>query len=393
MKGTRVRVCFISGTRYGPRLTQTQAKKLAGLARDADVRIVALSESLRPRVYTEHATLYLIPAVRVPPVRYAAFFVVAPILALWCTLRHGSNIIVAQSPYEGWVGSWVKRGASALARKTIALVVESHGDFEKALFLQRGIKQQAAYVRLMRAAARAALRDADALRAISSATREQLRRLGATQPIVEFPTWSDTDVFLEAGGRRAQIGEHVLYAGVVTRLKGVHHLIAAFAAVPNRRGETRLIVVGRCQDPAYRRELDRQIEALKIGGAVTFVGEVPQSDLAAEMTAARVLVLPSYSEGLGRVLFEAMAVGTPVIGSAVGGIPDLIENGVNGFLVAPGMESALTSCLTQILADDDLCRRMGAAGRARALSSLSTERYFSEYRRLFELARDRAGRR
>jgi glycosyltransferase involved in cell wall biosynthesis len=275
--------------------------------------------------------------------------------------------------------------------RSIALIVESHGDFEKALFLQRRLKRQAPYSGLMGAAARVALRDADALRAISSATREQLSRLGATQPIVEFPTWSDSDVFLEAGQQRRQIGEDVLYAGVVTPLKGVHHLIAAFAAVPNRDPRTRLIVAGRCPDAAYRGDLDRQIDALRLGGAVTFVGEMPQKDLAARMASSRALVLPSYSEGLGRVLFEAMAVGTPVIGSEVGGIPDLIEDGVNGFLVAPGDEAELAARLTQILADDDLCTRLGMAGRARAEASLSTERYFAEYRRLFEIARERAG--
>ncbi len=391
MNVSRPRVCFISGTRYGAQLTATQAKKLAGLARDSDLTIVAFSDTWRPRRLQQHATLYLLPAVPLPPLRYLTFFAVAPLLALWCVGRHRSNIIVAQSPYEGCIGAWVKRCAALLFRRKIALVVESHGDFQEALFLQRRIQRRWVYSRLMAAAAGFALRNADALRAISSATCDQIRRLGASQPIVEFSTWSDVDVFLDAGKHRRGLGDDVLYAGVVTPLKGVHHLVAAFATVAARRSIPKLIVVGRCPDGPYRAELHRQIAALGISHAVTFVGELSQTDLALRMASARVLVLPSHSEGLGRVLFEAMAVGTPVIGSAVGGIPDLIEDGENGFLIAPGDEAELSDRLAQILEDDELCRRLGEAGRRVASSRVSTEQYFVNYRRLFQAAREHAG--
>jgi glycosyltransferase involved in cell wall biosynthesis len=244
----------------------------------------------------------------------------------------------------------------------------------------------------MRAAARAALRHADALRSISSATGHQLRRLGATQPLVAFPTWSDVDLFLAAGAGRTDIGRDVLYAGVLTPLKGVHHLIAAFAAVAPRYPGERLILIGKSPDGAYRQDLERRIAALRIGEAVTFVPELPQAELAARMAAARVLVLPSYSEGLGRVLFEAMATGTPVVGSAVGGVPDLVRDGVNGFLVAPGDEEQLAARLATLLGDRGVWARLSAAARETAANATSTDAYFTAYARLIALASEIAAR-
>lgn len=387
-ESARHRVCFISGTRYAQPLTTTESKKFEGLARTSDLNIVAFSRDMWPRRFNQHGRFYLLPAPPLSLLRYVLLFSVAPIVALWCVVRHRSNVIVAQSPYEGCIGAWAKQLARLAMRRPVALIVESHGDFERALFLQRRITRRRVYEKLMAAAAGMALRHADVLRAISTATREQLRRLGVTQPIVDFPTWSNIDLFVEAGKDRSSTGREVVYAGVLTPLKGVHHLIAAFARIAVTRPDARLHLIGGSPDQQYRDDLERQIAALGISEVVVFGGQLPQEHLVAKFKAARVLVLPSHSEGLGRVLFEAMATGTPVIGTTVGGIPDLIEHGVNGFLVGPGDEIGLAGAIATLLDDADLSTRLGAAGRKFVTERFSTERYFTEYERLFTIAED-----
>jgi glycosyltransferase involved in cell wall biosynthesis len=74
-------------------------------------------------------------------------------------------------------------------------------------------------------------------------------------------------------------------------------------------------------------------------------------------------VLPSFYEGMGRVLLEAMAMAKPVVASRVGGIPDLVEHGVNGYLVRPGSAEELQEAILRILNDPSLAVEMGQAGR------------------------------
>ena len=87
------------------------------------------------------------------------------------------------------------------------------------------------------------------------------------------------------------------------------------------------------------------------------------------MRRACVFVLPSMSEGLGRVVVEAMATGTPVIGSQVGGIPEMVEDGVTGFLVQPGDETMLAERLRWILEHPDEAWEMGRRAHAFAKRS------------------------
>jgi glycosyltransferase involved in cell wall biosynthesis len=96
-------------------------------------------------------------------------------------------------------------------------------------------------------------------------------------------------------------------------------------------------------------------------GRVEHLEELPSNGVAERMDAATCLVLPSRSEGLGRVILEAFARGRAVVATRVGGIPDLVEDDVNGLLVDNGDVDALVEALARILTEDGLAARLGAA--------------------------------
>jgi glycosyltransferase involved in cell wall biosynthesis len=112
-----------------------------------------------------------------------------------------------------------------------------------------------------------------------------------------------------------------------------------------------------------------------------------QAKLAVRMGKSRVCVLPSVSEALGRVVIEAMATYTPVIGSNVGGIPDMVRDGESGFLVPPGDETALAEKIRWVLDHPEEAKVMGRKGRAFAEQFFSTEAYIAGYRSIFEASR------
>src|SRR5207302_1116688 len=103
------------------------------------------------------------------------------------------------------------------------------------------------------------------------------------------------------------------------------------------------------------------------------LGFVPHEELGDLYDRAAVVVCPSYREGLPLCVLEAMAHGRPVVASAVGGIPELVEDGVTGYLVEPGDVAGLRAAIERLLADPALRRRLGRAGRARVAERCSWE--------------------
>jgi len=381
------KVAFLGGARYSQPLDATSEKKWRLLSELGEMFVIGFSQDARPRRFTQHAQFYLLPKFPLPSLRYLAMLTAGPALALWMIFRHGVRIFIAQSPYEGFAAAMAKVLA-CLAGFKVALIVESHGDFEGSLFLQRRVRCQNLYRWLMRRTARFALQHADLLRAVSNSTRKQLETWLPGKPIVQFPAWTDIEVFLKAGEGDGTREPVILFAGVLTPLKGVHHLLHAFAKVAQEFPEVRLEIVGRDENPEYAEELRQELFRLRLNGRVSFVGEVPQAELANRMSRSRVFVLPSLSEGLGRVVVEAMATGTPVIGSHVGGIPEMVQEGLTGFLVPPGDEEALAERLRWVLKHPQEAKAMGHRAREFARSFFSPEVYLAGYRRLFEMAEE-----
>ncbi len=163
----------------------------------------------------------------------------------------------------------------------------------------------------------------------------------------------------------------------------MHVLLAAFARVAAETPEATLILAGPADNPAYTASLHAQARALSLERRVRFVGERPRSELRRLMDDARVLVLPSASEGLARVLLEAMLRGTPVVATRVDGTPDVVRDGDTGYLVEPGDADGLASALRRVLRDPDV-DRMGERARARVAASVSTAAYVDGHRRLFQ---------
>lgn len=352
-----------------------------------DIYIVGFSTSLRPRRFREHARFILLPQPPTAPLRYLSFFLLAPLLVAFLTLRYRAEILVAQSPFEGAIGAVVK-GFARLCRRRPRLIIENHNNFEEDLFMQRRVPLQSLYRRLMLSAARFAFRHADAVRVISSSTAARAQHFAPHLPQTRFMTFSDTDVFQRTERRiTVEAASDIVYAGVLIPRKGIHHLLKAFAMLD--QAQAQLHLVGHAENADYAASLQKLAQALGISGRVYFHGAVTQAELAERFAAARVMVLPSLSEGLGRVVVEAMLLGTPVIGSRVGGIPDMIDPGVTGWLVEPGDEAQLAAALQDAFQAD--VATMGAKAREFACEFYSPRKYLAGYRELFELARRGAG--
>jgi glycosyltransferase involved in cell wall biosynthesis len=384
-------VCFLSSARYSRPLDATQAKKWRMLAPLGRLFVIGFSASWRPAMLSQDVTFYLLPQLPVPALRYAVFLGVGAVIALWLVVGRGVRIIVAQGPYEALPGAFVKRVARLLGTR-VALVVESHGEFEASVFRYRRVRLAGAYRAIMPSAARWALNQADVLRAVSGSTRRQLEAWAPGRPVVTFPAWTDINVFVEAGRGHQRRETEVLYAGVLVPGRGILDLLEAFGHLAPMIPESRLRLIGRESHAQYAGQLRAHVRAAGLEGRVAFVDQLPQADLARYMARAAVLVLPSHSEGLGRVVLEAMATGAPVVTTRVGGLPEVVQDGVTGFLVPVSDVAALAERLAWVLRHPEEAREMGQRAAAFVRARVSAESYVAALAGLLATARAARGR-
>ena len=164
------------------------------------------------------------------------------------------------------------------------------------------------------------------------------------------------------------VGNRILFVARLAELKGLSVLLEALAAVRRDHPDVRLTIVG---DGPDRERFEARARSLGLEGAVDFVGFRSQGEVADHLAEADVFVLPSYAEGVPVTLMEAMGSAIPVVATQVGGVTELVTDGVDGFVVRPGDAEALADRLSRLVADPTLRGRLGRAGRQKVITDFS----------------------
>jgi len=189
--------------------------------------------------------------------------------------------------------------------------------------------------------------------------------------IAVIPCGVDTELFTpgDQAAARATLGldagPQLLYVGRLAPIKGLETLLDGMARLHAAGSPAHLTIVGGDADEpldGHEAELRSRLARLALGDAVTFVGAQPQERLRTWYVAADATVLPSYYESFGMVALEAMACGSPVVASRVGGLQTTVRHGVTGLLVPDHDPVSLAEALTRLLGDADLRWRLGREG-------------------------------
>lgn len=200
--------------------------------------------------------------------------------------------------------------------------------------------------------------------AISRYLKERAARLGVSESrISKIPNGVDlTEIQPLLSHQRAKIPKRIVSVGRLSWEKGHEYLISAMPIIRAHFGDAHLVIVG---SGAEEEKLRNLVRALDLGGCVFFRGALPHGRAMSEAATAEIFVGPSLAEGLGIVFLEAQALGVPVVGTYVGGIPDAVENEVTGLLVPPKDPQAIAEAIKRIWSDDELAKRMVAAAKER----------------------------
>lgn len=224
-------------------------------------------------------------------------------------------------------------------------------------------------------------RTADAVTAISSATAVRVRELVDRDiRVIPFAAGLETSGGKVRPALTSAQPLRLLFVGRLVERKGVEYLIEALALVLQTRA-AELTIVG---EGEWRSRIREAVRRAGVEEHVRFAGHVPESDLRDYYEGCDIFVLPSVvdakgdTEGLGVVLLEALSFERPVIGSAVGGIPDIVRPGETGWLAPPGEPEALAGTILEIAGDPERARRIARGGRAMVEARFSLRRVTEE---------------
>jgi glycosyltransferase involved in cell wall biosynthesis len=230
-------------------------------------------------------------------------------------------------------------------------------------------------------------RHVNALISPSMALKRGLQNYGLES--IYIPNYVDTSIFLPS--LSGTDGKRILCACQLFATKGIHHLLMAFQNVLVKIPSARLDIVG---EGPERKSLEQLCTSLRIQDSVRFHGKVPHMELTHFYSEASVVVVPSVvAENCPLVVLEAMASARPVIGSRIGGIPELILEDETGLLFNLGNISDLSEKIVQLLLNPEKAGRMGGSGRERVEKEFSAQQHIKRILDLYyRLLKIRSGK-
>lgn len=354
------RLLMVSRFRYALPLDPGQRQKFDALAEEFELRVLASAPEGAP---TRDGTFTLVRPLRPRALDGLGFHAGLPLRVARELRRFRPHAVFVQGTHEAAAVLLGRRLAGSDAK----VVLDVHGEWAGVTRLYGSPLRRLLSPAADRVAARA-VQAVDAIRTVSGSTTARVRELGA-EPAAVFPAFVELDTFCGRPVEPLPERPQALFVGALERIKNVDGLAAAWRlAAPRVPGAAlRLVGAGALVTAVERlvRELPEQ---------TSWTPQLAPADVARALDGATALVLPSRSEGLPRVVLEALCRGRGVIGTRVGGIPDLVSEGESGLLVEPGDVGGLAEALVRVLSDRAVAERLGAGAADSSARWLVTPR-------------------
>jgi glycosyltransferase involved in cell wall biosynthesis len=365
-------VLFVARTRHTLPLSESQRRKFDALSDVLEVRVVAPAT----RAANGGDARFRLVRSRGPARLGGLLFHLLLPPAIRRELEEfDPAAVVVEDPYLGFAALLGRR----LARRRTPLVVELHGDWRTATRLY-GAPTRRLLAPVADRVGVIAVRRAEGIRAVSGYTAWLASEIRHAPVTLSFPAYMELEAFTAKPKAPFPEQPTLLFVGVLERYKGIDLLATAWSAVAALSPETKLVVVGR----GSRADIVDRLLA-EFPGRVEHIPQLPPEGIADVMDASTALVLPSRSEGFGRVIVESFARGRPVVASAVGGIPELVVPGMNGLLFEPGDVVGLQAAMLLVASDRLLAARLSAgAALSYAAHDCSPEQFASRMCELVE---------
>ena len=371
-------VLFISPTTYQLPLTENLKKKFITLSEVCNVSVLAFANS-KTFFNETYGNFYLNKKIKNRLINYFRIIQISIFTTYKIIKKENIDIVCFQDP----VSSFFSILFLKVRRAEVKIVVETHGDFIETLSLEKNLVLPRLYKKLFYIMAKYSIGKSNIIRAVSSSTEQQVLDIDSSKSVVRFPAWIDFKDFQNIEPKPFSKDKfNILFIGSVTDRKKPHMIIEAIQRIDDK--SYHLSIVGPAPNEKYFKELKDLIDKSDLQNQVSLIGPVDRESVKDYYSTSNLMILPSISEGLARVIFESQVAMCPVLVTDAPGMSDIVIDGQTGYVFESNNLDSLSLKIEYIKNNYDEASLVAKNAKGFILSNYSEDNFKFSFKKLFD---------
>ncbi len=372
------KVLFVSPTVYSNPVPKDIQKKFQSLSKVCNPIIFAFSEKKLISTIEGVETIFNKKNknrfLNYLKIIYLYFFKIPKIVK-----NQNIEIVCLQDPITGFFSIISLK----IRKSSVKVVVETHGDFIDTIGLEKNLLLPKFYKSIFNYLAKYSINNADLIRSISEFTEKQVLNFGYQGLFVRFPAWINIDNYFNANIERSYFDTfNIIFVGSVTDRKNPKIIIESLEEID---ADVSLEIIGQTPNLKYLNELNKLISSSKHSKKITMTPFIKSEELISKYLSANLFILPSKSEGLGRVIIEAQSTACPVLVSSNTGMVDLVIENETGYIFENNNKHDLSKKIQYIMNNYENALQTGLNSKAFVKENFSVANFEFGYKKLFDL--------
>ena len=371
-------VLFIAPTTYQLPLTENLKKKFITLSEVCNVSVLAFANS-KTFLNETYGNFYLNKKIKNRLLNYFRIIQISIFTTHKIIKKENIDIVCFQDP----VSSFFSILFLKVRRAEVKIVVETHGDFIETLSLEKNLVLPMLYKKLFYIMAKYSIGKSNIIRAVSSSTEQQVLDIDSSKSVVRFPAWIDFKDFQNIEPKPLSKDKfNILFIGSVTDRKKPHMIIEAIQRSNDK--SYNLSIVGPAPNEKYFKELKDLIDKSDLQNQVSLIGPVDRESVKDYYSTSNLMILPSISEGLARVIFESQVAMCPVLVTDAPGMSDIVIDGQTGYVFKSNNLDSLSLKIEYIKNNYDEASLVAKNAKGFILSNYSEDNFKFSFKKLFD---------
>ena len=371
-------VLFIAPTTYQLPLSENLKKKFITLSEVCNVSVLAFANN-KTVLNETYGNFYLNKKISNRFINYFRIIQISIFTTYKIVKKEKIDIVCFQDPVSSFFSILFLKARGV----DVKIIVETHGDFIETLSLEKNLLLPRLYKKLFYIMARYSIGKSNIIRAVSSSTEKQVLDIDSSKSIVRFPAWVDFKDFQNVEpGSFSKDRFNILFIGSVTDRKKPHMIIEAIQIINDE--SYHLSIVGPTPNDKYFLELKDVIDKSGLQNQVSFTGAVDRESVKEYYSTSNLMILPSISEGLARVIFESQVASCPVLVTDAPGMGDIVIDGQTGYVFESNNIDSLIAKIVYIKNNYEEASLVAKNAKEFILSNFSEDNFKFSFKKLFD---------